>query len=233
MLYLRVKAPFAAFRPFTAGSYRPTAPFVAPSAAYGILMNIAGIETRWDDGKEPMTLTAAGIPTLEVAIGAVSFPERQTIYQQLHNYPVGSTGKQRIENSMGNKYNIQPIRREFLSGIDACIGVKGGDATEHKIREGLKGANSALRYGVLFLGDNSYLVDVVREVPEPVEAYWYVRLPRDASGPKDRLCRLTVKIDRADMSCTKTLLFYPTEKKISQIPDDAWCLVGPVANVNG
>ena len=51
MIRLRVKAPFAAFRYFTAGSYRPTAPFVTPSAAYGLLLNLAGFDTRYDDGK--------------------------------------------------------------------------------------------------------------------------------------------------------------------------------------
>ena len=30
MLRLRVRAPFAALRTFTAGAYRPTAPFITP-----------------------------------------------------------------------------------------------------------------------------------------------------------------------------------------------------------
>ena len=51
MMRLRIRAPFAAFRHFTAGSYRPTAPFITPSAAYGLLLNLAGVETRFDDGK--------------------------------------------------------------------------------------------------------------------------------------------------------------------------------------
>jgi CRISPR-associated protein Cas5t len=41
-----MEAPFAAFRTFTAGSYRPTAEFITPSAAYGLLLNVAGIEMR-------------------------------------------------------------------------------------------------------------------------------------------------------------------------------------------
>ena len=228
MLYLHVKASFAAFRTLTAGSYRPTALFITPSAAYGFLMNIAGVETRWDDGEEPITLTAAGTPSLEVAIGAVSFPERQTIYQQLHNYPVGSSAKGREEICWGNKYNIQPIRREFLSGIEACIGVKGDEGTEVKIRKGLKGAYNGTRYGVLFLGDNSFMPDIVCEVAEPIEAHWFVKLPRDSSGPKDRLCRLTTSINRTDMSRTEAPLFYPIEKRKAEIPGDSWCRVGPL-----
>ena len=42
MLLLYIKAPFAAFRTFTAGRYRPTAPFLTPSAAYGLVLNAQG-----------------------------------------------------------------------------------------------------------------------------------------------------------------------------------------------
>jgi CRISPR-associated protein Cas5t len=230
MLYLHIKAPFAAFRTFTAGSFRPTAPFITPSAAYGLLMNIAGIETRYDDGTSSMTLTASGTPLLEVAIGAITFPERQSQYQQLHNYPVGSSAKEREDACKGNKYNIQPIRREFLSGINACIAVRGDEVTERDIRNGLSGAGQGhtSRYGVPFLGDNSFMPDVIKEVEQPLDAHWYVHLPRGASGPKDRLCRLTVNIYRADMSRTTAPLFYPTDNATSQVPDAAWSQVGPV-----
>ena len=45
MLVLYVEAPFAVFRTFSAGWYRPTATFLSPSAAYGLLLNLAGVET--------------------------------------------------------------------------------------------------------------------------------------------------------------------------------------------
>ncbi len=56
MIRLRITAPFGAFRTFTAGAYRPSMPFMPPSAAYGLLLGLAGIETRLDDGQSPMTL---------------------------------------------------------------------------------------------------------------------------------------------------------------------------------
>lgn len=226
MLYLCIKAPFAAFRSFTAGSFRPTAPFITPSAVYGLLMNIAGIETRRDDGLSLMTLTADNTPSLNIAIGAVTFPERQSILQQLHNYPVGSSAKGREESCKGGKYNIQPIRREFLSGIEACVAVDGDQETEKLIRFGLCGAHNGSRYGMLFMGDNAFMPDVIREVAVPVAANWYVRLPRGADGPKERLCRLTVAIDRADMTRTSAPIFYPLDVASSEIPDEAWSNVG-------
>ncbi len=139
MLALYVEAPFAAFRTFTAGWYRPTATFLTPSAAYGLVLNLAGIESRLregeysHDGKTPTTLTKTGLPTVEMAIGVPEFiirrgqvipfelknpfPRVQTVFQQLHNYPVGTSGAERAESTKGSKYNIAPVRREYLSGL--------------------------------------------------------------------------------------------------------------------
>src|SRR5205823_1961660 len=107
MLCLFLEAPFAACRTFTAGWYRPTATFLTPSAAYGLILNLAGIDSRLregddgHDGKTPASLTRPGLPPMKLAIGAPStpgkerveddpdaFPRVQTVYQQLHNYPV-------------------------------------------------------------------------------------------------------------------------------------------------
>ena len=73
MFFLYVEAPFAVYRTFTAGWYRPTATFLTPSAAYGLLLNIAGIETRLREederhpGSVPATLTLAGLPRVRIA----------------------------------------------------------------------------------------------------------------------------------------------------------------------
>jgi len=52
MLWLRIEAPFATCRTFTAGWYRPTATFLTPSAAYGLVLNLAGIDSRLREGAE-------------------------------------------------------------------------------------------------------------------------------------------------------------------------------------
>ncbi len=69
MLMLYVQAPFAAFRTFTAGWYRPTAAFLTPSAAYGLALNAAGFESRRDDGLSAMTVTAFDLPPARIALG--------------------------------------------------------------------------------------------------------------------------------------------------------------------
>src|SRR5579872_2324953 len=117
MLALYIAAPFAVCRTFTAGWYRPTATFLTPSAAYGLLLNLAGIETRLreeDDGHPgtvPTTLMRSGLPAVKLALGKpteADYPRMATMFQQLHNYPVGASGNERAATTFGNKYNISP-----------------------------------------------------------------------------------------------------------------------------
>ncbi|OQW34298.1 MAG: hypothetical protein A4E19_02225 [Nitrospira sp. SG-bin1] len=236
MLCLHVKAPFAAFRTFTAGSYRPTAPFITPSAAYGLVLNIAGIESRLDDGRAPMTLTKRGLPKVQIALGAIAFPEVQSIYQQLHNYPVGATGEEHAESCKGSKYNIQPVRREFLSGLDAYICLRGNAELEEQVRVGLReggqwASNGLFRYGIPFLGDNNFMIDVLKEENSLGLACWYRRVTREDDDLSDRRCRLTVWIDRADMAQTQSLLYAPLNTPASEIPESAWTALDPPAQV--
>lgn len=235
MLRLRVKAPFAAFRTFVAGYYRPTAPFLTPSAAYGLLLNVAAIESRYDDGESAMTLLKEGLPPAEVALGAVSLPETQILYQQLHNYPVGNTGLERAGETKGNKYNIQPVRRELLSDLDAYVCLRGNGWLEDRVREGLRlGARFTSpegrpRYGVPFLGDNSFLLSVLREDATPVPAYWFLRAERESAGASPNLSRLTVWIDRRDLSKTISRLYCRSDHATMEPAGLAWTLVPPEA----
>ena len=236
MLRLRVKAPFAAFRTFTAGSYRPTAPFITPSAAYGLVLNIAGMDSRLDDGRAPMTLTRLGLPKVQIALGAIAFPEVQSIYQQLHNYPVGTTGQEHAKSCKGSKYNIQPVRREFLSGLDAYICLRGNPELEEQVRAGLReggqwAPDGRFRYGLPFLGDNNFMIDVLKEDISPGLAYWYRRVTREDDGLSDYRCRLSVWICRDDMSQTQALLYAPLKTPVAEIPESAWTALEPSAQV--
>jgi len=241
VLRLRVKAPFAAFRPFTTGAFRPTAPFLTPSAAYGLILNVAGIESRCDGGFSVMTRMRSGLPRVELAIGTIRWPiETHSIYQQLHNYPVGSTGQETDAKSgekgpparaKGNKYNIQPVRREFLSGIDAYICLRKNEDLAARVRAGLReGARSRVegrpRYGIPFLGDNNFMVDVLREETEgPNPARWLVRV-KPSSGMKEEYFRLTVSIDRSDNTRTRTECYRWTEEPQTDPPEEGWTVCG-------
>jgi CRISPR-associated protein Cas5t len=257
MLTLYLEAPFAACRSFTAGWYRPTATFLTPSAAYGLLLNLAAVETRLREEEDrhpqsvPATLTRTNLPPVRIALGAVEprfscrseqegdpdpFPRVATLYQQLHNYPVGDAKPKGAEEkpsaagmrrARGNKYNISPVRREILVGLRALVVVDGNADLEDRVRRGLAGELSAGRYGLPFLGDNSFLPDRIDPLASPPSAYWYERVTADARKIRPRTTRLTVWIDRAEMSRTRSELFAPTINPSRDIPALAWTEIQP------
>ncbi|WP_457571429.1 type I-MYXAN CRISPR-associated protein Cas5/Cmx5/DevS [Desulfovulcanus sp.] len=226
MLILYVSAPFATFRTFTAGSFRPTARFITPSAAYGLLLNIAGIEMRYDDGKSVMTKIKSGLPECSIALAALEFPELHGLYQQIHNYPVGSSGKERKGLAKGCKYNIVPARRQFLSNIRSLIALKDNEELEEKIKQGLSG-NLQRKYGLPYLGDNNFLIDKLEIIQEPPPVYWYLPLNEDDEVEyNEYITRLTITIDRAELGKTRSALFVPTKKPVRDVPQKAWVQVG-------
>ena len=239
MLYLYVQAPFAAFRPFTAGWYRPSATFLTPSAAYGLVLNLAGIESRLREGQKghddrtPATLTQPGLPKVRLALGAVPapngdvFPHVQTVFQQLHNYPVGASGKARAELTKGNKYNITPVRREVLVGLRASIVIDNNTDLEDRVRRGLAGEFNLDRYGIPFLGDNQFLIDRLEERTPPISSHWFEKLSSSQGKPRPHTTRMTICINRADMSRTVSALYAPTIDAIDQIPEKAWTDISP------
>jgi len=222
-LWLRIQAPFAAFRGFQAGVYRASSPVMPPSTAYGLALNLAGIEMR-DATPGVTTLIRSDIPKLQIAVGLVSLPERSSLYQQLHSYPVGASGKELKERTHGAKFWITPVRREVLVGYNGIIGIQSADESlSERIGKGLRGELDVPRYGLPFAGDNNFLIDRIEIVAEPPETFWYARmLPDDA--PRKGSCRLTAGIDRSDNSRTTSPLYAPGDYSIYP-PETAWTWV--------
>lgn len=232
-LWLRIRAPFAAFRGFQAGIYRATAPVMPPSTAFGLVLNLAGIEMR-DSQPGPTTLIRKDLPCLRLAIGIPSkqlpsgevVPETEsevcTLYQQLHSYPVGSSGKELKKRTHGAKYWIVPVRREFLVGLDIVLGIQTTDPTLiERVTQGLQGELNQSRYGLPFAGDNNFLFDRIDVLSSPSPTRWYVRL-NPGDSPLKESYRLTVGINRADNSKTTSYLYAPMETAVDEPPEPAW-----------
>jgi CRISPR-associated protein Cas5t len=222
-MWLRVRAPFAAFRGFQAGVYRATSPVMPPSTAYGLILNLAGIEMR-----EPMngvtTEIRDGLPKLRIAVGAVSNAERCSIYQQLHSYPVGNDDRVKKYRAFtkGQKFWLIPVRRELLVDYDGMIGVQTENADLlAQVKKGLHGELDSPRYGLPFAGDNNLLIDRIDVEAEPPPTRWYARMQLD-DPPRKGSCRLTVGINRADNSRTTSLLCAPLAEAQSKPPETAW-----------
>lgn len=225
-MFLLLKAPFASFRPFQSGSYRSTTPVPSPSAIYGILLNLVGIEQR-TARDEPITLIKDDLPSMEIAIAIPNGSRSETavLSQQLHNYPVGSSGKELAKKTYGNKYWIAPVRREVLVNLQFIVGVKADDHLCDRIIRGLNGELDESRYGLPFAGDNNFLFDDIQVVEQPSFARWYCPF-QDNIPPNRGICRLTTWIDRADNTKTQIQVFSPTEF-VFEPPKSAWISLPP------
>jgi len=220
-LWLRLQAPFAAFRYFQAGVYRATSPVIPHSAAWGLVLNLAGIDIRINENNA-ITEIDPKAPKLLIAIGSVSAGEKNTLYQQLHSYPVGTSGKDIAERTKGAKYWIAPVKRELLVGFDAMIGIQTDDKLlVEKIERGLCGELDIARYGLPFAGDNNLLFDQIEVVSSPEPANWYTPVEQNDSPRRDS-CRLSIKIDRTDSSKSRSLLFAPEIARSQTPPESAW-----------
>ena len=220
-LWLRVRAPFAAFRGFQAGVYRSTSPVMPLSTAYGLILNLVGLEMR-GPLDTVTTEIRSGLPPLGISVGTIAPPETSTIYQQLHSYPVGNSGKELSLRTHGSKFWITPIRREVLVGYDGMIGVR----TENRellaqIAEGLAGRLDATRYGLPFAGENNFLIDRIDILESPPPTRWYTKINTD-EPPRRGSCRLTVGIHRTDNSRTTIMLAAPLADLQSVPPETAW-----------
>lgn len=223
-LWLFVRAPFAAYRPLQAGVFRSTAPFMPPSAAYGLVLNLAGIEMRAPPSPgEVSTRMRDDVPRLRLAVGRVGAPpELASLYQQLHTYPVGGSGKELKARTHGAKHWIVPARRELLVDLRAVIGVESEQVSLlESLRRGLRGGGTERRYGLPFAGDNNLLFDTLEVVDVPPETHWYTRLEL-GSGMGSGSYRMTVGIDREDSSRTHRVLMAPLEVPTREPPASAW-----------
>jgi CRISPR-associated protein Cas5t len=78
------------------------------------------------------------------------------------------------------------------------------------------------------MGDNAFLLDRLEICDGPVKAHWYRRLgPDDEAGIVPHTSRLTIWIDRQDMSKTRSALYAPIAEATERIPETAWTEIQP------
>lgn len=260
MIALAYAAPFGVFRDFTAGYFRASFPFAPPSVLYGLILNLVGVEMRKELGPT-VTLTKEELPLFELASAARArdpirhslgtkseskLPGSGVLFQQLHALPVGATNKHRISFTKGNKHHISPGRRELLWGIRGVCLVRGEEAFESRLKAALGQTpwqleDGSARYGVPFLGDNSFMLEELREIElDSSEVDWLVRVEEQEANydmgleeDEDEFVesstpfRLTLWADRAGMKATRTAFFQTRSGPLDSPPEQAWVRVGP------
>lgn len=225
-IFLVLDAPIAAWRWLQAGVYRGTFPVIPPSAAWGLVLNLAGVESRGDLA-EISTPIRTDAPSLEIAVGAVVAGQRSSLYQQLHGYPVGASGGSLRERAKGSKYWIAPARREVLVGQIAAVGARGPGWLIERVAAGLAGRLDVERYGLPFAGDNQFLFSRIDVQPTSPDARWYEPV-LDLTAAHEGTTRLTTNIDRTEASKTEAPLFAPMPAA-GKCPSSAWVRIGSAA----
>ena len=221
-LWLRVHAPFATYSTFRSGTYRDTMPTMPPSAVYGLILNLAGIEMR-GSRQHSITPIKSNLPTVKLAFGRISgnASEVSVLLQHMHNYPVGDSGKEHKTKTHGSKYSIEPTHRETIVELDMMIGIIADSTLISRVKQGLTGEDNHPRYGLPFAGDNNYLFDRIDCLDEPIPSHWFVsvdsKLEQEAGA-----VNLTVEIDRHVPSKTKSMLFSATKDSLTSLPDRDW-----------
>ena len=172
-LWLHICAPFATYSTLRTGTYRDTMPVMPPSAAYGLILNLAGIEIR-GSLKKTITPIRSDLPTLRLAFGRVAgtTSEVSVLLQNMHNYPVGASGKERKAKAHGTKYWIEPTYREIIVNLDMMLGIQADPKLISRIRQGLNGKDDPPRYGLPFAGDNNFLFDEIIFWKELKLVFW-------------------------------------------------------------
>ena len=234
MIVLLIRGPFARFQPLSAGTYRATMRFMPHSAAYGLVLHLAGIESRLEDPRFSGNPGSAGPSSGEVSgRGGRALPGRAGWLPADPQLPRRDhAGKDHAADCFGQKYNVQFVKREYLTDLNAAIAVEAGEELIDRIREGVLGGTSRAgdNRGVVFLGDRDFEASHISVSDKVPASYWYEPVSRDQRiGDVRHSTYLTVRIDRSDSSKTISKLFCPVSTPTSEIPAEAWqdCFQAP------
>lgn len=176
MLYLYFKAPFGAFRAFQSIEMVATADFVTHSAAYGLLLGLAGVNR---DRKEELIGARIALGTWREKL-----PIRGRSYQHLHWFKTegrkskakgGETEKEALARSKGTKPDIRAAWREYLVGLQGYIGLD-HPGLEELVRRGINDPERVDYWGLPFLGDNNFFIERLREEVQPGGCEWLCEL---------------------------------------------------------
>lgn len=221
MIFLSYEAPFASFRTLGANHLRPTYPFAPPSALYGLVLNLAGIEMRGPLGPG-VTGTAPDLPRFRLASAARRLPTVGSLFQQLHVIPVGDAGAERKPITKGAKHAIHPGRREVLRDVSGLLAIDAQPELEAAIRQGLTAEGP---YGLPFLGDNNFFLSQLDLVePANTNVLWLVQ-SRHGQLPG----WLPIWCERKENERVRAAHFSYAPGPEGEVPPEAWVAVGPEA----
>lgn len=220
MLFVYFRAPFGAFKPFQSVELHATADFITHSAAYGLLLGLAGIDCHADYRRKENFVDA------QIAIGQIGKPLRGRVLQQLHKMPKQNPGEEARERAKGNKPKIDIFRREYLCRLEGVIGLH-DKKLEKLVRKGIDDPHTVSHWGLPFMGDNNFFIEEIKafdDLPKPCR--WFSKYSGQPLSHGEPLHYLTVWTDYETNVRSDGSLFALTEER-SEPPSEAWVPIRP------
>jgi CRISPR-associated protein Cas5t len=196
MIFLYFRAPFGAFKPFQSVEMLSTAEFITYSAAYGLLLGLAGIDSRNPQVKKQYSAA-------RIALGTMCLPRKGRAFQQLHKYK----DKKEIPRAKGRKPFIDTYWREFLyDRLEGYIGLEHPEL-ESLVRQGIEEPATLNYWGLPFMGDNNYFIERLDIVETPRQCQWFHQFTQGDEVSGERLFYLSAWTDYQDSTRSKSSLF--------------------------
>lgn len=215
MLFVYFNAPFGVSRIHQSIETSITSDFLTHSAAYGLLLGLAGIER---DKKQDFT-------DARIAVGVIgeNLPKRGSIYQQLHS-AIGANVAD-FERTKGTKPNIRPVVREVLISLEGYIGLDHAEL-EQRVSDGIDKPEGLNCWGIPFLGDNNFFLEKLEVSNLPHKSCrWFTRYTNEQVVEGERLHYLSVWTDYEDNSRSHSLLFSLSQES-EKPPPKSWIMIG-------
>ncbi len=214
MIYVYFKAPFGTFKPFQSVEMLATAEFLTPSAAYGLLLGLAGIDR----------IHKKRFAGARIALGLKQLPRCGRLYQQLHVIPQSKPQQpgeyeRRRELAKGRKLSIRTFWKEVLYDLEGYIGLDHPEL-EAMVDQGINQPTEISYWGLPFLGDNNFFVERLEIEKSPSPCCWLRPLAGNESPQGERLFYLPIWTDYENNSSSNSQLFSLTEMRDE--PREAW-----------
>lgn len=204
MHFIYFKAPFGAFRPFRNVELATTTEFVTHSAAYGMLLGLAGVDRR-----EKRKYIGA-----RIAIGCKRLPRVGRSFQQLIR-------DERALSNDGGQLTLRPFWREVLFDLEGYIGLE-HPALEELVVKGINEPSELDYWGLPFMGDNNFFLERVAAFEHMLEpCRWFSLYQNQKLARGEHLRYLSVWTDYETNTRSRGLLFALTGEETSP-PPEAW-----------
>lgn len=222
MLFVYFKAPFGAFKPFQSIELHSTADFITYSAAYGLLLGLAGVDCHANYQRRRDFIG------VQIAIGQIGNPLRGRVLQQLHKMPQTNPSPEVLDRAKGNKPKVDIFRRDYLRSLEGFIGLQNSEELEALVRRGINEPSTLSYWGLPFMGDNNFFVETLETKDRPSRCRWFYPFKEHNLGEGERLYYFSVWTDYEPNPTSSSRLFALSDVKDSLEKDDeAWISIGP------